>query len=364
MVNLSNVWASRGRDVCLLTLSSPASDFYPVHSRVARVGLGVLREIKRGPVYSALARRHRLRAAISQSQPDAVISFMLKMNVLTLEASRGLGVPIVVSERVDPAYPFGWHWSLFRRLYYRRAAALVVQTQAAARAFDGLHRAIHVVSNPVPAMCAERPGINSEDDARPAHRRPTSERGTILAVGRLHVQKGFDQLLTACKPILGRHPGWVLRIVGEGPMRAQLEAQVRQLDLVGRVSIPGEVKCIASEYQAADLFVMSSRQEGFPNALVEAMAMGLPVVSFDCPSGPGEIIRDGHDGRLVPNGDMGNFSKVISGLIAAPAERQRLGQAATQVVHRFDPQTVADQWDEVIDSALRNRSPATGDSSE
>src|SRR5262249_38216695 len=126
----------------------------------------------------------------------------------------------------------------------------------------------------------------------------------IMAMGRLVHQKGFDLLLKAFSMVAAKHPEWSLAVLGEGPLRADLEAQTEELQLAGRVRWAGRIEDPFPTLCTADLFAFPSRFEGFGLALAEAMACGLPVVSFDCPEGPGEIIRHGVDGVLVPPEDV------------------------------------------------------------
>jgi glycosyltransferase involved in cell wall biosynthesis len=163
-------------------------------------------------------------------------------------------------------------------------------------------------------------------------------------MGRMDNSKGFDLLLHAFAECARKHPDWTLRIIGEGPDRAQLRMLVHRLDLESLVRLDTIVADPASAFMSADLFVLSSRFEGFPNVLLEAMACGLPVISFDCPSGPGEIIRDGVDGILVPPNDR---------LMGAENERKRLAACAIQVTERFSLSKVVGMWREVLDAALR-----------
>lgn len=157
---------------------------------------------------------------------------------------------------------------------------------------------------------------------------------TVLAVGRLHEQKGFDLLLQAWQPIEKRYPEWQLRIVGEGPKRAELETQVRELTLRHAI-IAGRTADVAKEYAAASLFVLSSRYEGLPLALIEAMWCGTPCVAFDCPQGPAELLADGR-GWLVENGNVEKLTQQIIYAISHPEEaaaRAKKAQAFAQATY-------------------------------
>jgi len=182
-------------------------------------------------------------------------------------------------------------------------------------------------------------------------------------MGRLVKSKGFDILIDAFSRIVNSNPEWSLKILGDGPLKRELQSQSEALGLANRIDFAGEVADPFPDLCAADLFVFPSRFEGFGLALCEAMACGLPVVSFDCPSGPREIIRNGLDGVLVPAEDTEALSKELDRLMADPGERQRLASRAPEVMIRFSIRRILGLWEELFDSILppsRTRVSAEG----
>ena len=167
-------------------------------------------------------------------------------------------------------------------------------------------------------------------------------------MGRLVREKGFDLLLKAFSTVKKSYPEWSLTILGEGSLRSELECLSQSLDIVNSVHFLGRVKNPYEYLQQADIFVMSSRFEGFPNALCEAMACGLPVISTDCPSGPPEIIRDGVDGILVKNENVEALTEAMSHLISDEKQRQKLGNAAKAITQRFNLDNIMDVWNKLL----------------
>jgi glycosyltransferase involved in cell wall biosynthesis len=167
----------------------------------------------------------------------------------------------------------------------------------------------------------------------------------LAATGRLAWQKGFDILIEAYASIAHRHPEWTLVIWGEGELRADLEDRVRKLGLGDRIRLPGNSRSPEAWISGADAFVMSSRYEGFGNALGEAMAAGLPAVSFACDYGPTEIIEPEVDGILVPRIEAPALARELDRLLSDAGLRERLGAAALLSTRRFHPARIFREWD-------------------
>ena len=164
----------------------------------------------------------------------------------------------------------------------------------------------------------------------------------MVAAGRLNTQKGFDLLLDAWEPVARAHPDWTLRIYGSGPEREALERRAAGLP----VELPGRTDRLGAAMAAGSLFALSSRWEGFGLVLVEAMGKGLPVVSFDCPRGPADIVSDGEDGLLVAGRRTSPaLTAALLALIEDPERRRRMAAAARATARRYEGDAIAPRWD-------------------
>jgi glycosyltransferase involved in cell wall biosynthesis len=172
------------------------------------------------------------------------------------------------------------------------------------------------------------------------------DRPVVLTAGRLRRQKGYDRLVRAWALVAQEHPGWRLRICGSGPKAPNLERQVARLGLEGKVELPGAVSQIEREMEQASIFALSSRYEGLPMVMLEAMSKGLPIVSFDCPTGPRDVLDDGVDGVLVRNGDVRGLARAIIELIED--EDRRLGAAAIEKARTYAMDVVGARWDALV----------------
>jgi glycosyltransferase involved in cell wall biosynthesis len=178
---------------------------------------------------------------------------------------------------------------------------------------------------------------------------PTA-RKRVITLGRLNKTKQFDLLIRAFSLLAAEFPDWDLWIWGEGPERAALEAQVGQLHMDERIFLPGRTVTPWNELAKGQVFAMSSSHEGLPMALMEGMALGLPVVSFDCPSGPRELTRNGEDGLLIPPGDANSMAAALRRLISDDPLRAELGRkAAISVRERYSLKAVLQIWDGLFD---------------
>ncbi len=350
MTTLANALTDRQHRVTLFTLVDDAQPpFFPLSAEVSLTPLGVACPSPNllAGLKNNLRRLHVLRAAVVKNDPDVVLSFLPQVNILAILSLRGTGIPVVVSERIVPlrrgADPI---WRMLRNTVYPMADILVVQTSSTGRRFSRAIQAItRVIPNPVlPRDLPPKP----RPDARTTNR-------TVLALGRLHPNKGFDLLIRAFHRLAHQHPHWNLTIVGEGPARPFLESLVVEFALEDRVRLPGVSRDVNRTFQEADLFVLSSRLEGFPNALCEAMASGLPVVAADCPSGPAEIIRHQTDGLLVPAENVEALASAMDRLMQDPEARHRLGARAVEIVDRFSLEKILRQWEDCFRDAIERQ---------
>lgn len=344
---LCNYWAGSGHAVTLVpTYSGRGECLYPLDEPVRlkyladRVG-----STRKSPV-TLLRRFWAMRGLVRELQPDAVVSFLSHVNVAALLAARGLDVPVVVSERTyPPVMSIGPVWPRLRRRVYPWASTVVMQTQ---RGCEWLLREVPgarvtVIPNPCSyPLPVAKPKVAPSEWI-------SSDRRVLLAVGRLGEEKGFAGLIEAFAPLAARFPEWDLVIVGEGDERSILEAMIQELGLRGRVVLPGRAGNLAEWYLRAELYVVSSRFEGFPNTLLEAMAHGVPAVSFDCDTGPAEIIRDGVDGRLVdPESGPDGLGSALADMMGDDSERARMAGEAVSARDRFSLARIGAMWDEVL----------------
>jgi glycosyltransferase involved in cell wall biosynthesis len=170
----------------------------------------------------------------------------------------------------------------------------------------------------------------------------------VLAAGRLTPQKGFELLVDAFAPVAERHPRWELRIYGSGPLHDELERLIAARGLQGRARLMGRTADLGEAMAQASVYALSSRFEGFPMVLLEAMSKGLAVVSFDCPNGPADAIEDGRDGVLVPPEDASALAAALLALVEDPRRRERLGAAARAAAGRYSLGAIGARWDALL----------------
>jgi glycosyltransferase involved in cell wall biosynthesis len=344
--DLSAYWASLGWPVMVVTQADARDDAYTLHPDVQRRMLntagagGGLRGI-----WANVRRIRTLRAELKAFKPDIVLGMMTTASVLAVLAAQGLPCRVIATEHTHPpSQSLSSLWLRLRRWTYPRASRVVALTRGTA---DWLAQHVPgcrlaVIPNPV-----HWPLLSAEPVVLPPQ---AGTQRRLLAVGRLHPDKGFDLLIQAYAQIASEHPDWQLIILGEGDERQRLQAQIEAAGLQQRISMPGRVGNVGDWYRAADIYVLSSRFEGLSNTLLESLASGLPAVCFDCDTGPREVVREGVDGVLVrPNGDIQAMAVALSALMQDDKTRDTMAQHAIDARERFSAQHVLGLWKKLFD---------------
>jgi len=322
-VNLADLLNKNGVAVTVLTYRRDKPDFYTLSEGVHRGWADFS--------LKGWAKIRALRATLASYSPDVVIASGNKTNIRTILAGRKQPWKTVAVEHNDPAQqPIGWKWELSRAVTYRRADALVSVSVGADRYFWFLPRRLrHVIPNTFP-----------EHDIR----KEPGEYKNIVGVGRLVPIKGFDRLIEAFARVAPRFSGWTLTLWGDGPEQERLTALSDRLGVKERVLMPGLTTEPLREIARSDVLALTSKSEGFGNVLVEAMSVGVPVVAFDCPSGPRDIIDSPESGILVPNGDIAALARALESLMSDAARREALGCGGLARAQAFSPEAHVAQW--------------------
>ena len=325
--------------VCIIA-SVKTTPFYPLDKRIKVIYCQD--SINRSTnIFQRLTNNYTLYRKISkilrEENVDVCIGFLPRSNILSILASRSVKIPVIICERNDPkSAKTQLLWDVFRRFTYPKANILIVQTEEIKQFFQSLVDVtkIHVLPNP---LSPEFEYIGIDDKSR---------QKIILNVGRLANQKGQRMLIKIFSEL--NPMDWKLIIVGEGVNRIEYETMIRDFGMEGKILLPGQVKNIADYYNEARIFAFSSLYEGFPNALIEAMFMGLPCISTNCPTGPSELISDGFNGFLVDLGKENDYKKKLKQLIDNEDLRIEFSELSSKTVQKFSVQNVVEEWERII----------------
>lgn len=285
---------------------------------------------------------NRLIKLLKKERIDVTIGFLTSANVLAALASKWIKIPCIISERIDPKNSkVNKFWDSLRKRVYKKASFLVVQTPEIKAFFERYvpKNNIYILHNPInKELTQKRNGIGIPKE------------NYILNVGRLSDQKGQNILIEAFSEIESEE--WRLLIVGEGKNRKAYEHLIGNLELKERVELVGATKDISKYYNEAGIFAFTSRYEGFPNALIEAMHFGIPCIATDCPTGPSEIINNGLNGFLIPIDDKEQLKICLKTLISDIEKRKKFGTEGMRAVEKFRSENVVNQWNELIVKCL------------
>ncbi|MCK5310809.1 MAG: glycosyltransferase family 4 protein [Desulfobacteraceae bacterium] len=333
---MANYWAESGNKVYLITLSKVDTSVYPLSSKVRRLSA---QDNMTGS--TAIHKILSFRKNLLKLDPSVIISFGDKTNMITCLAALFLDTPLILSERNHPNYyNFKWFYRIAKPILYSFCDCIVVQTQSIKDWFVNRRFSppLSIIPNPV-LFQDDRVMIDSSVELASS---------SILTVGSLSPQKGHNRLINIFAKVVKLMPDWRLYIAGEGSCRKELESLIISHNLKDSVFLIGQVENPVALLKQADIFVFTSYYEGFPNALCEAMAEGLPVISFDCPSGPSDIIDNGKNGILVPNGDCDTFADELVGLANDPEKRAAIGSEALKIKEKLSIDLIMKQWNDII----------------
>jgi glycosyltransferase involved in cell wall biosynthesis len=342
--NLCHGWVHRGWKVHLLVVSGDTAAF-PVPAEVKQHVLAA-RHKRRGllGLWDNWQHVRALGRVVTDERLDAVLAVSAVANIHLAQAELPAHVVRVGSEHsYSPHFPLPFYKEWFRRRAYPQLDAMVTPTREAANLLAQTYPNTRTLGIPnwLTWPLPKGDGLAGAAIGRPGRR-------TFLACGRFDKLKGFARLIAMFAGLKDQLPNWDLVIVGDGEDRELLEAQVAQAKLEDRVFFPGWVADMESAFRSADVFVFPSVSEGFALVLAEAMACGLPCLSYDCKVGPSEIIREGVDGVLIPVGDEAAFTATMLRLADDEAERNRLGAACPSILSRLSEDAIHPRWAQVL----------------
>lgn len=341
-VNLAEYFYREGYDVCMITQYKKENE-YAISPGIERV-LSDLTEAETGKsrVRNFFHRFHKLRRVLKTVRPDIVLTCTAKSNFMTMAASTFMKTKVVVSIVADPKMEYYTKaMRLIAKTYFRFADGIVFQTKEARAFFPKYIQKKSII-------------LSNSLNPRFVRARYEGERKKeIVAVGRLDDNKNHEMLIRAFAQIADKFPEHRLTIFGEGECRRKLEDLIAEEGLSQRVFLPGVTADVAGDIEKAALFVLTSNTEGMPNTLLEAMALGLTVISTDCPcGGPRELITQGENGLLIPVGDTKALAGAMDCVLASPAEAEKMGQNAWKLQEKLKPEVTNQSWKNYFEEVL------------
>ena len=355
LANKANYWVRHGHDVTIVTTDQHGElPFFHLDTRVKCIDLEINYEDNNGKsIWNKLAyypfkqyvHRKRLQSILKREQPDITISMFCNEAAFLPNIKEG-GLKVLEI-----------HFSKYKRLQYGRKGLWrwvdIVRSRYDEILVKKYDRFV-VLTEEDKSYWGALPNMVVIPNARTFTPTNTSllQNKIVLAVGRLTYQKGFERLIEAWSLLNGKYPNWKLFIVGDGEKKEELEQLVVDSCLQDSVFLKAPVKDMEQLYREASVIAMTSRYEGLPMILLEAQAYGIPIVSFKCQCGPADIITDGKDGFLVPEGNIPMMAEKLSMLMSDYQLRAKMGKAAVLSSKRFDEERVMNQWENLFRSLL------------
>lgn len=337
ITNLAEYFLINGYDVTVITkFIAPVE--YPLSDGIKRIVADITKDEEKGRIRNLFLRIRKLRRIVKEVHPDVLVSFIGKSNLMCVAATRGTGIPVVVSVRSNPEREIGSGWK--RRLtfvMFKMAEGIVLQTKEAKEFFpEKIQKKAIVLQNSLnPEFMRQRYKGDKQKE--------------IITVGRIDKNKNQHMMVEAFVPLAAEFPEWSMVLYGDGEERRFLEERVKELDLQGRILFKGVQENIPEKIEKASIFVLTSKQEGMPNALIEAMVLGLAVISTDCPcGGPRDLIVPNENGILIPVDDTEGLTRELRRLMIDDEFRMRISVNATLIKEKVAPEKINRQWEEYL----------------
>ncbi len=336
IANLSNELIKKHEIAIVVT--PPDKPMYELNKKIDFCTLDKFNE-KNGSFLNRNFRRiRRLRRIIKNKQPDIIVSLLPEPTYRLMIAKSFLKIKTIISVRNDPNREYNnFFKKLLVRLLYSKADGFVFQTSDAKQWFSKkIQKKSVIIPNPLNSDFISKPYTGKRDN-------------TIVTVGRLTEQKNHKLLVDAFSEVYKKHKEYTLKIYGDGVLRDDLKKQISSLYLNDHILLMGESNNIKDEIYKAGMFVLSSDFEGMPNALMEAMALGLPCISTNCPiGGPKELITNNNNGLLVDVNDKKQLIEAMNYIIENPDDAKIMGIMANKICKKLNPNIIIDTWEEYI----------------
>ena len=338
--NLASYLVQQGHQAEILTMSE-TEKAYELDERVTVKTL-LPRSNRKSKLWNTMIRFPRFWNYLRKNQTDTYIVMLPKTTIMLLAFRKMTKAKVIAAERNDPK-AYSKKISEMLKKYASCADGWVFQTEDAQKWYG------NAIQN---CKSTVIPNAVNPIFIRPQYR--GEKRKVIAGAGRLNDQKNFGLLIRAFTKIAAEFPEYSLVIYGKGDKEQKLKSLVNSMGLRERVKFPGNIQNIAEEMEKNTMFVLSSDFEGMPNALMEAMALGLPCVSTDCPcGGPRYLIQNGVDGLLVPVGDENKMAEAIKNLLTNRDYAKEMGQKASKISEKLAPDKIYGEWEEFIVRCIR-----------
>lgn len=331
---LANSMSERGYSVEVLAMHTPTV-FYKLHPEVCYVFAGDACQS------TSLAERFWwLRKHLKHTRPDVIVAFMNRVYCATLLSTMGLHIPVITSERNDPEYA-----ALYVKWLIKALLPLtthhVVQTEGIKAYYSKcIQRKTSIIVNPVNDAVFDAPNTTEKKDI-------------VVSVGRLDPQKNQRMMISAFARLTDKYPTWRLVIYGEGPIREELETFIEEKNLSERVLLPGRTEDVFHKMREAKVFCLSSDYEGMSNALIEAICLGMPIVTT-LVSGVKELIKNEQNGIVTDIGNEDEFAMALDRVMSDDRIRLRFAAENSKQGHRFERENIVNQWEELIVTTIKH----------